>query len=163
MIRDGYIKPIYKTINELDEYFTAIEFKGYKSELCEVVIKDSLFGKQEVIEILQSKGYKRGDLGLSNSNLLQNYLYQFNVSLIIKSVDSIGWHNNFKVYLLPFLDEQKNSYPKFDIKKPDNYIYHVKNTVVRKLKKTGTLKEWQNTVLKVCNPNSSHSTYVEVG
>jgi len=78
------------------------------------------------------------------------------VSLIIKSVDSIGWHNNFKVYLLPFLDEQKNSYPKFDIKKPDNYIYHVKNTVVRKLKKTGTLKEWQNTVLKVCNDNHLH-------
>ncbi len=155
----GYLKPTHEVRDSDNSWGMLVKFKDMNNTPRETFLKRTdWLGEKGAVEILQDQGLRLLGLKKHKFDFINEYLNEFKPESKAIGIDMVGWQDDLATYILPFTDDQRNSYTcTKEGEKPATYILQQKGIVTRFLKRKGTLEEWQRTVGAVCKGNYLHT------
>ena len=154
----GYLKPIYKVKDVDNSWGMLVKFKDLENVEREVFLKRTdWLGEKGAVEILQDRGLQLMGLKQKDLDPINEYLNKFTPQFQAVGVDKVGWQGDNEAYMMPFVDDPRNSYLVKQEQQKVEYILQQRSSVSRKLHKKGTLEKWKSTVGEVCRGNHLHS------
>ena len=152
----GYIKPLYCMEDIEGDHGLLVEIVTRRDKKVECFFsRDEIATEKDTIKLLLKKGLSIPHLKNDYTYALNFYLNNFEPKDRAIGISKAGWQNK-NAYILPFVDEPRNTY-KVPIKdKSAEYILQQKGVISRELQKKGTFKEWQRTVGAVTRGNHLH-------
>lgn len=152
----GYIKPLYCMKDAEGNHGLLAEITTRRSEKVECFFtRDEIATEKDTIKLLLKKGLSVPHLKTDYTYALNFYLNNFEPKDKAIGVSMTGWQNK-KSYILPFLNESRNTYKVNNEDNTTEYILQQKGIISRELQKKGTLDEWKRTIGKVTRGNHLH-------
>jgi uncharacterized protein (DUF927 family) len=160
----GYLKATHY-IRDVDSgnwgiLLKLIDIDGKTKDI--IIQKKELVTDKTAIELLLDNGLevfqlKKIHAKLLTCDLLNDYINSSNPQARAIGVNKVGWHGN--CYLLPFVDDSRNSYLVQDTEQPktdtrEEFILQSNSTNPRKLIRQGTIEGWQNSIGKLAHNNN---------
>ena len=154
----GYIKPTHcmEDANGDHGFLAKIVTRRNKTVEC-FFSRDETASEKDTTKTLLLKGLSIPHIKTGNCYALNFYLNNFKPEFKAIGVDMVGWQGANETYMLPFVNDPRNSYLIKQEEKKIEYILQQKGVALRVLKKKGTLEEWKRTVGQVCRGNHLHS------
>ena len=152
----GYIKPLYCMEDIEGDHGLLVEIVTRRDKKVECFFsRDEIATEKDTIKLLLKKGLSIPHLKTDYTYALNFYLNNFEPQDRAIGISKAGWQHE-KAYILPFVEEPRNTY-KVPIKdKSAEYILQQKGVISRELQKKGSLEEWQRTVGAVTRGNHLH-------
>ena len=152
----GYIKPLYCMKDADGDHGLLVEVATRRDEKVECFFtRDEIATEKDTVKLLLKKGLAIPHLKNDYTYALNFYLNNFEPKKQAIGVNKAGWQNE-KAYILPFIDDKRNTYRVESEGNKDEYILQQKGVISRELQKKGTLEEWQRTVGEVSRNNHLH-------
>ena len=152
----GYIIPLYCMKDAEGNHGLLVEITTRRGEKVECFFtRDEIATEKDTIKLLLKKGLSVPHLKTDYTYALNFYLNNFEPKDKAIGVSMSGWQNK-KSYILPFLNESRNTYKVNNKDNTTEYILQQKGIISRELQKKGTLKEWKRTVGEVTKGNHLH-------
>ena len=154
----GYIKPTHcmEDANGDHGFLAKIVTRRNRTVEC-FFSRDETASEKDTTKTLLLKGLSIPHIKTGNCYALNFYLNNFKPEFKAIGVDMVGWQGANETYMLPFVNDPRNSYLIKQEEKKIEYILQQKGVALRVLKKKGTLEEWKRTVGQVCRGNHLHS------
>ena len=154
----GYIKPTHcmEDANGDHGFLAKIVTRRNKTVEC-FFSRDETASEKDTTKTLLLKGLSIPHIKTGNCYALNFYLNNFKPEFKAIGVDMVGWQGANETYMLPFVNDPRNSYLIKQEEKKIEYILQQKGVALRVLKKKGTLEEWKRTVGQLCRGNHLHS------
>ena len=155
----GYMKPTHCTVDANGNHGLLVKIVTINNKKVECFFAREEFAtEKDTTKLLLAKGLPIPHLRPANCYALNFYLNNFKPEFKAVGIDMVGWQSNQSTYILPFVDDSRNSYACLrEGEKQVTYILQQKGIITRSLKIKGTLKEWQRTVGAVIKGNHLHS------
>ena len=154
----GYIKPTHcmEDTNGDHGFLAKIVTRRNRTVEC-FFSRDETATEKDTTKILLLKGLKITHIKPANCYALNFYLNNFKPEFQAVGVDKVGWQGDNEVYMMPFVNDPRNSYLLKQEQQKIEYILQQRSSVSRKIHKKGTLAKWKSTVGEVCRGNHLHS------
>lgn len=152
----GYIKPLYCMEDTEGDHGLLVEIATRRNKKVECFFtRDEIATEKDTVKLLLKKGLSIPHLKTDSTYALNFYLNNFEPKDRAIGVSKTGWQDK-KAYILPFINEPRNTYKVDAQNNPTEYILQQKGTISRELQKKGTLEEWKRTVGEVSRGNHLH-------
>jgi len=155
----GYMKPTHCTVDANGNHGLLVKIVTINNKAVDCFFAREEFAtEKDTTKLLLAKGLPIPHLRPANCYALNFYLNNFKPEFKAVGVDMVGWQPDQSTYILPFVDDSRNSYTCIkDGEKPTTYILQQKGIITRSLKRKGTLEEWQRTVGAIIKGNHLHT------
>jgi putative DNA primase/helicase len=155
----GYMKPTHCTVDANGNHGLLVKIVTINNKAVDCFFAREEFAtEKDTTKLLLAKGLPIPHLRPANCYALNFYLNNFKPEFKSVGIDMVGWQSNQSTYILPFVDDSRNSYACLrEGEKQVTYILQQKGVITRSLKRKGALKEWQRTVGAVIKGNHLHT------